>query len=88
MLREGGPRVRERTLLVLDLSDISKPYAKKMEYLARVRDGSTGGFANGYWLCQVIRLPPALPGHAPGGPASSAPWGIFKRHFWGRLIRY
>ncbi len=46
--------LRERTLLVLDLSDISKPYAKKMEYLARARDGSTGGFANGYWLCQVI----------------------------------
>ncbi len=54
VLREGGPRVRERTLLVLDLSDIAKPYAKKMEYLARVRDGSTGGIANGYWLCQVI----------------------------------
>ncbi len=54
VLREGGPRVGERTLLVLDLSDIAKPYAKKMEYLARVRDGSTGGIANGYWLCQVI----------------------------------
>ncbi len=54
VLREGGPRVRERTLLVLDLSDIAKPYAEKMEYLARVRVGSTGGLANGYWLCQVI----------------------------------
>ncbi len=54
VLREGGPRVGKRTLLVLDLSDIAKPYAKKMEYLARVRDGSTGGIANGYWLCQVI----------------------------------
>jgi len=54
VLREGGPRIGKRTLLVLDLSDIAKPYAKKMEYLTRVRDGSTGGFANGYWLCQVI----------------------------------
>jgi hypothetical protein len=25
-----------------------------MECLARVRDGSTGEIANGYWLCQVI----------------------------------
>ena len=54
VLREAAPRIRERTLLVLDLSDIAKPYAEKMEYLARVRDGSTGDFANGYWLCQVI----------------------------------
>ena len=54
VLQEGSARIRERTLLVLDLSDIAKPYAEKMEYLARVRDGSTGGLANGYWLCQVI----------------------------------
>jgi len=54
MLQEGSARIRERTLLVLDLSDIAKPYAEKMEYLARVRDGSTGSLANGYWLCQVI----------------------------------
>ncbi len=25
-----------------------------MQYLARVRDGSTGDIADGYWLCQVI----------------------------------
>ena len=54
VLQEGSAKIGERTLLVLDLSDIAKPYAEKMEYLARVRDGSTGGLANGYWLCQVI----------------------------------
>jgi hypothetical protein len=54
VLREGAGRVGPRTLLVLDLSDIAKPYAEKMEYLARVRDGSTGAIADGYWLCQVI----------------------------------
>lgn len=54
VLREGGRRIGERTLLVLDLSDIAKPYAEKMEYLARVRDGSKGEIASGYWLCQVI----------------------------------
>ena len=52
-LSEGSARIGARTLLVLDLSDIAKPYAQKMEYLARVRDGSTGELAKGYWLCQV-----------------------------------
>ena len=54
VLREGSTRIGKRTLLVLDLSDIAKPYAEKMEYLARVRDGSSGEIADGYWLCQVI----------------------------------
>jgi hypothetical protein len=40
--------------LILGLSDLVKPYAKKMEYLSRVRDGSEGKLADGYWLCQVI----------------------------------
>lgn len=56
VLREGAGRVRERTLLILDVSDIAKPYAEKMEYLARVRDGSTGAIADGYWLCQVVAV--------------------------------
>ena len=48
ILREGSRKVGERTLLILDVSDIAKPYAEKMEYLARVRDGSTGAIADGY----------------------------------------
>ena len=54
VLREGSARIGKRTLLVLDISDIAKRYAEKMEYLARVRDGSSGEIADGYWLCQVI----------------------------------
>jgi hypothetical protein len=54
VLSQGSARITDRTLLVLDLSDIAKPYAEKMEYLARVRDGSKGEIANGYWLCQVV----------------------------------
>lgn len=54
VLREGNTRVGKRTLLILDISDIAKPYAEKMEYLARVRDGSSGEIVDGYWLCQVI----------------------------------
>jgi hypothetical protein len=56
VLQEGAGRVRERTLLILDVSDIAKPYAEKMQYLARVRDGSTGAIADGYWLCQVVAV--------------------------------
>jgi hypothetical protein len=50
----GAEHIAEDTLLVLDPTDITKPYARKMEYLARVRDGSTGEIADGYWCCQVI----------------------------------
>jgi hypothetical protein len=46
--------VGEDTLLILDLSDIRKKYAKKMQYLGTVRDGSEGELGNGYWTCNVI----------------------------------
>jgi hypothetical protein len=50
----GARQVGDETLLVVDLTDISKPYARRMEHLARVRDGSTGELTNGYWCCQVV----------------------------------
>jgi hypothetical protein len=50
----GSDRVRRDTLLVIDPSDIHKPYAEKMPYLATVRDGSTGDLVPGYWTCHVI----------------------------------
>ena len=50
----GSRRVQKDALLILDTSDIRKAYAKKMEYLARVRDGSKKELADGYWLCDVI----------------------------------
>jgi hypothetical protein len=50
----ASSRVKEETLLVLDISDIAKKYAEKMEYLALVHDGSEGSLANGYWTCSVI----------------------------------
>ena len=51
--REWLPFVREDTPIILDLSDIAKPLAKKMDYLATVRDGSTGALVNGYWLVEL-----------------------------------
>ena len=47
------PFIKDDTPIILDLSDIAKPYAKKMDYLATVRDGSTGNFVNGYWLVEL-----------------------------------
>jgi hypothetical protein len=47
------PFTQEDTPIILDLSDIAKPLAKKMDYLATVRDGSTGELVNGYWLVEV-----------------------------------
>ena len=42
--------------LVVALTDVIKPYARKIDYLARVRDGSAKILGNGYWCCQVVVL--------------------------------
>jgi len=55
ILSMAGKQIKDRTLLILDLSDLKKKYAEKMEYLATVRDGSEdGAFVDGYWTNQVI----------------------------------
>ena len=55
ILTDAAPRIGDDSLLILDLSDLYKKYAEKMEYLAKVRDGSEGGaIVNGYWTTQVI----------------------------------
>ena len=50
------PLIRDETPIILDLSDIAKPLAKTMDYLATVRDGSTGKLVNGYWLVELYAL--------------------------------
>ena len=47
------PFIQDETPIILDLSDIAKPFAKKMDYLATVRDGSSGQLVNGYWLVEL-----------------------------------
>ena len=54
VLTEGTYRIKQDSLLILDLSDITKPYAKKMEYMAQVRDGSNSVIGQGYWTVQVV----------------------------------
>ena len=55
ILSLASNRLKDKTLLVLDLSDVNKKYAEKMEYLAKVHDGSEDGeIVDGYWTNQVI----------------------------------
>jgi hypothetical protein len=54
LLRLGSRRVESNTVLCLDLSDVRKEYARKMEFLDQVWDGSAGEVHAGYWLCSVI----------------------------------
>jgi hypothetical protein len=49
--KAGSRYVHDDTYVLVDPSDITKPYAEKMEYLATVRDGSKNELAEGYWLC-------------------------------------
>jgi len=53
------PMIDEDTPIILDLSDLAKPLAKKMDYLATVRDGNTGQLVNGYWLVEIYATPPS-----------------------------
>jgi len=52
--REGAKRVGKDTLVVIDPTDIRKLYARKMPYLATVRDGSKGELGEGYWGCAAV----------------------------------
>jgi len=55
ILSLASEKVKDKTLLILDLSDLKKKYAEKMEYLATVWDGSENGeLVDGYWTNQVI----------------------------------
>lgn len=53
---EQSPYIKQDSLLVLGLSDISKKYAQHMQYLRKVRDGSEGTIAKGYWTYQVLGI--------------------------------
>ena len=53
LIEMASPRIQQDTVLALDLSDIRKEYAQKMEHLAPVWDGSSGEVHSGYWLVDV-----------------------------------
>jgi len=53
LVRMGSRRIEGNSVLCLDLSDVRKEYAEKMEYLDQVWDGSEGEVHAGYWLLSV-----------------------------------
>ena len=50
----GSRKVLEEMVIAIDVGDVRKRYAKKMEYLCGIHDGSENEVGNGYWLCKVI----------------------------------
>ena len=48
----------DKTVLIVDGGDITKPCSPKMQYIDRVRDGSTGGYGDGYHTLSVTALTP------------------------------
>jgi len=52
--RLGGSKVLDDMVIALDPGDIRKRYARKMEYLCGIRDGSERELGNGYWLCKCV----------------------------------
>ena len=56
VLERGVRQVGREDLIAVDLSDLSKPYARKMEYLDTVRDGSKKTIGPGYWLYEAWHI--------------------------------
>ena len=53
LLRLAAGKIDDNMVLALDPGDNRKPYAKSMELLCGIYDGSIGEPARGYHLCQV-----------------------------------
>lgn len=47
---------KEISVLIVDNSDISKPYSEMLDSLCEVRDGSTGEITTGYHLLEITAL--------------------------------
>lgn len=53
IIRLADDKITDDMVIAIDPGDIMKPYAKAMEKLCNVWDGSEGKTAQGYHLCQV-----------------------------------
>ena len=52
------PYITDETIFIVDESDIEKPYAKKMEGLQKIYNGSEGKSTNGYLLVNIVAYTP------------------------------
>lgn len=56
-----APHFKEKdNLIIVDNSEIVKPYSNKLEALGKVRDGSTGKIEKGYWTTNMIGITPTM----------------------------
>lgn len=53
IMRLASNKIDDTMVIAIDPGDIMKPYAKEMEKLCNIYDGSQGVPARGYHLCQV-----------------------------------
>jgi len=54
ILRLAAPKVTDDMVIAIDAGDIRKRYAKKMEFLGKVYDGSENEVGDGYPLCKAV----------------------------------
>jgi hypothetical protein len=52
--RLAAPKVTDDMVIAIDPGDIRKKYAKKMEFMGKVYDGSEKEIGNGYPLCKAV----------------------------------
>ena len=52
--RLGAAKVTDDMVIAIDPGDIRKKYARKMEFLGKVYDGSEHEVGNGYHLCKIV----------------------------------
>ncbi|MCQ2755204.1 MAG: transposase [bacterium] len=57
-LKAVKSEINDKTILIVDGSDITKDYTTKMECIATVRDGSTGEYKLGYHTLGITALTP------------------------------
>jgi hypothetical protein len=49
-------RLNTDSLFIVDLTDLAKPYAKRIENIALVRDADKGTLVTGYWCIEVYAI--------------------------------
>ena len=56
LLRMQGSKLNKESIIIADPGDLMKKYAKKMEGLSSVRDGSKGGWCKGYDVLDFVSV--------------------------------
>jgi len=54
IMRLAARKITEDMVIAIDPGDLRKKYAKKMEFLGKVRDGSENEIGEGYPLCKAV----------------------------------